>query len=144
MALRTVWLCGLRRAKSGIDAEAKGRCQPCRQALRRQALPILHGPLVFVLPISLQAAQQQFPFEKRRTQTDALQRFTRRLVLAGFGLRERKNDTIKIGLQGRRQRGAASGFLLHTCIDDISQDTLCAGRIGQLLDKRQRPFDLAA
>ncbi len=97
------------------------------------------------LPIRLQAAQQQFPFEKRRTQADALQRLPRRLVLAGLDLPESEDDAIEVvacSAGGRAARPAASCCIGG--VGDAAQQPVAAAGSVSPLDQRQRPSDFAA
>jgi hypothetical protein len=47
----------------------------------------------------LQAAEEELPFEKRRSETDALERFAGFSVSSGFQLCEGPNDAIEIVAQ---------------------------------------------
>ena len=54
----------LRLPEGGVDLETEWPCQPCRQTLRIEPLPVLNSPHVVLLVIGQETTQQEFPFQE--------------------------------------------------------------------------------
>jgi hypothetical protein len=127
-----------------VDQRAQRRGQSSRQSLHGEPLPIFNRSRIVALVIRLQSAQEKFPFEKRRTQTNALECFARHIIVAGFKLSKSLEDAIEVAAYFFGQQGSAIGFLLDRRIRGANQDLLSRRRIRNLLKEQQGLTHLAA
>ena len=129
-------------AELRVDLKAVRGDEAGGQASRRQPLPVLQSAGVVVGVVGLQAAQQHFPLQERRSQADALERGASVVVTAGFRLLKGLKDAVEVGVQGFRQGRTARGLLLQGGIGGARQDfRRSVRRLGRQL---QRLFDFAA
>ncbi len=129
-------------AEIRFDLEAERGGETGRQTIRRQPLPVLQGAGVVVGVVRLEAAQQHLPLQERRTQADPLQGSAGVVVLAGFHLREGRDNAVEVGVERWREGGPAGGFLLQGGVRGVGQNF---GRgVRRLGGQFQRLADFAA
>ncbi len=131
-------------AELRINAKAKRSGKAYRQPIRRQTLPVFHSASVVLGIVSLKAAQQQLPLQKRRPQADALQGGAGVVVLTGFRLSKSEENAVKIGVKRFRQEGASGRFLLNGGVGRAGQDAGLGGLIRRLSQQLQRLFYFSA